>query len=129
MTLVLQRAWVAESPTTSAKRAFPASWRWRNARCLFVSAGRLSDGRGRGLPLPGTKAPWVAPFAPLDWLRADLVLRNRQLESGKPEARAEVSQKLNHWKVDRDLAGVRDPEALIKLPDDEKRPGLPSGPR
>ena len=44
-----------------------------------------------------------------------------QLESGKPEARAEVSQKLNHWRADRDLAGVRDPEVLAKLPGEERK--------
>jgi tetratricopeptide (TPR) repeat protein len=56
----------------------------------------------------------------LDWLRADLVLRTRQLESGRPADRAEVQQKLNHWRNDRDLAGVRDKDALAKLPAEER---------
>jgi serine/threonine-protein kinase len=57
----------------------------------------------------------------LDWLKAALVLRKRQLESGKPEIRADVSQTLTYWKAVRDLAGVRDPEALAKFPDEEQR--------
>ncbi len=33
----------------------------------------------------------------LDWLRADLALRTKQLETGKPADRAEVQQKLRGW--------------------------------
>jgi tetratricopeptide (TPR) repeat protein len=33
----------------------------------------------------------------LDWLRADLALRGKQLESGKPADRAEVQQALRDW--------------------------------
>ena len=33
----------------------------------------------------------------LDWLRADLALRTKQLESGKPADRAEVQQTMRHW--------------------------------
>jgi serine/threonine-protein kinase len=56
----------------------------------------------------------------LDWLRADLALRTRQLESGKPADRAEVQEALRHWQQDSDLAGLRDAAALAKLPVDER---------
>jgi hypothetical protein len=56
----------------------------------------------------------------LDWLRADLVLRTRQLGSGQPAASADVWQKLNHWRRDHDLAGIRDKEALAKLSAEER---------
>jgi tetratricopeptide (TPR) repeat protein len=56
----------------------------------------------------------------LDWLRADLVLRTRQLESGKPADRAAVRQALRHWQQDTDLAGLRDQAALAKLPAEER---------
>src|SRR5262249_26295214 len=56
----------------------------------------------------------------LGWLRADLALRNKQLESGKPTDRAEVQAKMGHWQKDPDLAGVRDPVALAKLPEAER---------
>ena len=59
----------------------------------------------------------------LDWLHADLVLRDRQLKAGTAEAIAKVRQSLFYWKADRDLGGVRDPDALTKLPDEEQKAG------
>jgi hypothetical protein len=56
----------------------------------------------------------------LDWLRADLALRTRQLESGKPADRADVQRKLKYWQKDRDLAGIRGEDALAKLPAEER---------
>jgi hypothetical protein len=56
----------------------------------------------------------------LDWLRADLALRTRQLETGKPADRAEVQQVAKHWQKDADLAGIRDKAALAKLPAEER---------
>jgi hypothetical protein len=55
-----------------------------------------------------------------DWLRADLALRTRQLESGKPADRAAVQQALRHWQEDSDLIGLRDAAALAKLPAEER---------
>jgi hypothetical protein len=51
-----------------------------------------------------------------DWLRADLVLHGKQLESGNPADRAAERQALSHWQKDPDLAGIRDKAALEKLP-------------
>jgi tetratricopeptide (TPR) repeat protein len=54
------------------------------------------------------------------WLRADLALRTKQLESGKPEDRKAVLQQMQHWQRDGDLSGIRDAEALAKLPESER---------
>jgi hypothetical protein len=56
----------------------------------------------------------------LDWLRADLALRARQLDSGQPADRATVQQALRRWRQDADLAIVRDPSPLAKLPAEER---------
>jgi tetratricopeptide (TPR) repeat protein len=56
----------------------------------------------------------------LDWLRADLALRTKQLESGPPAERTAAQQALQHWQQDRDLAGLRDNDALAKLPAEER---------
>jgi hypothetical protein len=56
----------------------------------------------------------------LDWLRADLGLRIKQLESGKPADVAEAQQNLQHWHQDRDLASIRDAASLAKLPVNER---------
>ena len=52
----------------------------------------------------------------LDWLRSDLALRSKQIESGQPASRAEAKKELAHWQQDPDLAGIRDEAALAKLP-------------
>jgi hypothetical protein len=53
----------------------------------------------------------------LDWLRADLALWGKELETNTPQARADVQRALRHWRQNADLAGVRDPAALAKLPE------------
>src|SRR5262249_11023622 len=47
----------------------------------------------------------------LDWLRADLALRTRQLESDKPAERAWAQEVLHERQQDADLASVRDAAA------------------
>jgi Flp pilus assembly protein TadD len=56
----------------------------------------------------------------LDWLRADLALRSKQLQSGQPADLAAAQVALQRWQQDKDLAGLRDKEALAKLPADEQ---------
>jgi len=89
-----------------------------NAACSAALAG---CGQGKDDPAPDEAGRAKLRRQALDWLRADLILRNRQLDSGKPEAVSEVSQILSYWKTDSDLAGVRGSEALVKLPDDEQK--------
>jgi hypothetical protein len=57
----------------------------------------------------------------LDWLRADLAVRTMQLHGGNPAAHAAVEQTRQQWQNDSDLAGVRDREALAKLPEAERK--------
>ncbi len=57
----------------------------------------------------------------LDWLRADLALRGKQLDSGQGADRADVQLKLRFWQNDRALAGIRDRAALAKLPAQEQK--------
>jgi serine/threonine-protein kinase len=54
----------------------------------------------------------------LEWLRADLVLRAKQLQGNKPSDRVEAAKALRSWQDDPDLAGVRE-EGLSQLPDAE----------
>ena len=56
----------------------------------------------------------------LEWLRADLALRTKQLESGQPADRAVVQRAMRHWQQDSDLAGLRHKDALAKLPPEER---------
>jgi tetratricopeptide (TPR) repeat protein len=48
----------------------------------------------------------------LRWLRDELAQHSKQRGGSPPE----LEQTLRHWQRDRDLVGVRDPDALAKLP-------------
>jgi serine/threonine-protein kinase len=56
----------------------------------------------------------------LDWMRADLAGRARQLEGGKPEHHKQVQDQLRRWLRDPDLAGIRDADAVMRLPAEER---------
>ena len=56
----------------------------------------------------------------LGWLKAELEIWSKLLESAQAEARQAIAPTLQHWRTDPDLAGVRDPDALAKLPEGER---------
>jgi serine/threonine-protein kinase len=88
-----------------------------NAACPAALAG---SGQGKDNPPPdeSTKARWRQQA--IDWLKADLSAWSKVLESGPPPARQSIAQTFLHWKVDSDLAGLRDATAIAKLPDAEQ---------
>jgi hypothetical protein len=57
----------------------------------------------------------------LGWLRATVAWASRQLASDKPQERVAVQNWLRHCRHDPDLAVVRDPSALAKLPEAERQ--------
>src|SRR5262249_34876531 len=75
-----------------------------------ADGGRLADKEQVGLRLMA-----------LAWLRADLALWAKLLENAQPETRAAVEKTLRHWQNDPDLAGVREKDAVAKLPDAEQQ--------
>jgi serine/threonine-protein kinase len=56
----------------------------------------------------------------LAWLQADLALWANQADQEDAKIRAAIQQMLCHWQTDADLAGIRDPDALKKLPEAER---------
>jgi tetratricopeptide (TPR) repeat protein len=56
----------------------------------------------------------------LNWLQADLAVLSRQAQSRLAPSRAAVQQVLRMWQRDVGLAGVRDPAALAKRPEEER---------
>ncbi len=88
-----------------------------NAACAaaLAAAGQRED----AAKLEDTERARLRKQA-LHWLRADLVLRTKQLESGKRADYALGQWALQHWQKDSDLAGIRDGDALSKLPPDER---------
>jgi hypothetical protein len=57
----------------------------------------------------------------LTWLRDDLEVWAQQLNRDSDKVRARVGQTLEHWQRDSDLAGVRDRETLLQLPEGERQ--------
>jgi serine/threonine-protein kinase len=55
------------------------------------------------------------------WLRADLAARARAIDSGSPAARKTNRLALARWRTEPDLACVREPSQLNKLPADERK--------
>jgi serine/threonine-protein kinase len=89
-----------------------------NAACAAALAG---CGQGKDDPPPDDQARARLRQQALDWLHADLARWAKQRENAQPETRAAVEKTLRHWQTDPDLAGVRDPEAVAKLPDAERQ--------
>ena len=56
-----------------------------------------------------------------EWLRLDLAAWTKRLETAQPADRAEVQKALARWREDPDLAGLRDADALEKLPPAERQ--------
>src|SRR5262249_45826491 len=65
-----------------------------------------------------TKARWRKQA--IDWLQADLAFWSNQVETGLSQVRQHVSETLQHWKADPDLAGLRDQANLDQLPGPER---------
>ncbi len=88
-----------------------AAHRYDAACCASLAAAGKGEDAGKLDEKERTRLRKQA----LDWLRADLVLRKKQLESGLPAGRTQVQWALTHWQDDSDLAAIREPEALAKL--------------
>jgi serine/threonine protein kinase/WD40 repeat protein/Flp pilus assembly protein TadD len=88
-----------------------------NAACSAALAG---SGRAKDDPPPDEAARARLRGQALAWLRADLVTWTGRTEDGTPSARDTFRQKLRHWQVDPDLAGLRDEAEVAKLPEVER---------
>jgi tetratricopeptide (TPR) repeat protein len=84
------------------------------------SAAQADCGEGEGAAAVPDKARANLLKQALEWLRADLAGRTRQLERGTPQDRVEVQIALHVWRSDRGLAGVRDAGRLAALPSEER---------
>ena len=93
-----------------------AEYRYRAA----TAAALAGTGQGRDAGNLTNAAMAVLRKQALDWLRADLTLRTRQLNSDKPADRAAAQLALGNWQKDTHLACFRDPAALAKLPAEEQ---------
>jgi tetratricopeptide (TPR) repeat protein len=94
------------------------AWHRYNAACAAALAG-CGVGRDAGKLDEKEKAQWRGQA--LGWLRADLAAWTKEMAKNTPEAHTAVREMMRHWQADLDLAGVRGPEALAKLPEAERQ--------
>ena len=96
----------------------PKAGRRYNASCCAARAGCGQGSDAKKLD-DKERARWRRQA--LDWLKADLVAYGKLLENGEPKDRTQVQQRLEHWQQDGDLAGIREPAAVSRLPGEEQQ--------
>jgi hypothetical protein len=84
------------------------------------AAARAGCGQGKDEPPPDAAARAELRSRARDWLEADLAQWSEPHEQTTGAIPREVRSQLARWRTDPDLACVRDPEALAKLPDSER---------
>jgi serine/threonine-protein kinase len=90
--------------------------RYPAARCAALAGCGLG---ADGAPLSAAERTHWRKQA-RDWLRADLAMWTNMLDSNFQRAQVLANRQLTRWQTDPDLAGLREPAALDKLPADER---------
>jgi len=86
-----------------------------NAACVAALAAA-----GKGKDEPDDTAKLKLRGQAHAWLQAELVAWSKLRES-QPNSRPLVLLTMQHWQKDPELAAIRDPEYLAKLPEDERK--------
>ena len=102
-------------PKLADDRASPH--RYNAACCALLAAAGQSASRP---PLDDPARSMMRRRA-CDWLEAERAAWSRVLRDGPPAFRGRVQPALQHWKQDSDLAGIRAPESLARLPEPERK--------
>jgi Flp pilus assembly protein TadD len=92
-------------------------WHRYNAACsaALAAAGQGNDAQA----LPEKTVAQVRRQA-LRWLRDDLAAYAKVAEQNHPDQKQIIQQRLAHWRGDPDFASVRGPQALERLPENER---------
>jgi tetratricopeptide (TPR) repeat protein len=86
---------------------------------VACAAARAGTGQGKDVGKLDDTARAEMRYRAFGWLHDDLAVHTRQLAQG-PDLAVQSRQALLYWQKDRDLATVRDPDALRKLPEAEQ---------
>jgi serine/threonine-protein kinase len=89
-----------------------------NAACAAALAG---CGQGKDADKLDAKECVRLRQQALDWLRADLKAWRQVLEKSAAKAGPVIAQRMRQWLQDTDFAGVREGEALSRLPEAEHK--------
>jgi hypothetical protein len=88
-----------------------------NAAC---AAALAAAGQGTDDPKPDDAVRARLRGQALEWLKAERAAWAKVLDSADARVRPFIQQTLQRWRADTDLAGVRDADALAKLPESER---------
>jgi len=112
-------AWYAEAFAAEPKAAddLKAGHRY-NAACAAALAGS-GHGQDAGKLKDGERARLRQQA--LDWLRADLTMYGKLLQSANPQDQTVARQQLAHWQHDNHLIDIRGSAAIAKLPAAERQ--------
>jgi transposase len=110
-------------PLRPAGHADAGLGRARHAADGAQAGGLRQPARADGR-LPGDKERARLRRQALDWLRANLAHWTMQADGASSKAREAVQQQMRHWQTDAGEVGVRDKEALAKLPVEEQEAWL-----
>jgi tetratricopeptide (TPR) repeat protein len=88
-----------------------------NAACAAALAG---CGQGKDADQSDDRERGRLRRQAVDWLRADLAAYRRLLEKAPDRAGPAIRERLRHWQQDTNFAGIREAEALAKLPEAER---------
>lgn len=125
-----EHAFLKRLPATSARlysealasdsnldEAHRTAFRYRAA-----SAAVLTGSRGSyDVPRPDEAARAKLRTQALGWLRAELAIWENVVNQKTPETSKFVAARLDFWKDDPNLAGIRDADALARLPEAERK--------
>jgi tetratricopeptide (TPR) repeat protein len=78
-------------------------------------------GKGKDDPPPDAQYKLRLRAQSLDWLKTELASLAKALESEPGQNKFKLIRTLEHWKNAPDFAGVREPNDLAKLPEDERK--------
>src|SRR5262249_44660822 len=85
------------------------------------AAALAAAGWGKDEPSPDDGQRVRLRGQALAWLKAELAAWADAVASGPPQTRFEAFHTLSAWRRDRYLPSVREPEALAKLPEAERK--------
>ncbi len=105
----------ALAATSQLTEDLRAGHRFNAARAAALAGG------GQGDDVSGLKEPELAGLRKQarDWLRLDLAAWAKKVDTGTAADRIQARKTLASWRDDPDLAGLRDADALERLPPEE----------
>jgi serine/threonine-protein kinase len=110
------RATLGDKQPVSRVEELATECRYPAARCAALTGCGLGEDEAKLSAAQRTH--WRKQAR--EWLRADLAVWAKTLDSGSRAAQVVVSRLLTHWQAAPDLAGLREPSALDKSSADER---------